>query len=743
MKRRAASTAMSWLPSRRDTEAASPVDTGLTATTRSSTGAPVIIALFIIVVVGTLLRAQGLREQGLLLWDESYYLMEGRYWFHGLRDPEGFVSGRLPGSAPYYGRPFNPLAIAAAMHLVGDTPFAGQLVSLVFGVLTMLLTFCLGAVMLNLRFGLIASALLALLPYHVIYSRTIYPELSSSFFLHAGLLVSILGYRGLIRDVWSAFGSGVLFGLAATASFRTLPIAAVFIVLQGCIGSCLAWFGSRDLRQAIVAGGARVAAAGSGFVLPLFGCQGVFLVFEQYAGLRGLPWTVTPYFQQVFAIADASNDVVARVATDYSFYARALWNYGTPAFTVALVIGLVVSPFLFWRGNRRRLDSACAILVLFTGFVAPFVFYSVLPLSALRYLAIGLSGAALTAAIAIEQLLSWRRAAGIVALIAVLAGEAANGVSNSVWGSGFREAHAFVATRASRVVTTQEGISQYYGPMLAVRFGPLGRPQLRQAWEDGFRYLVVDDQGYVAGPDSGLLRELEAAERPVFAITDRFKTVPLYFLEQDPTLSTFEERMRLFAKLRAESPTPTVRVYRLHRALIDRLTPPSPIKPEIEEEVLINPGFDRLADGFPEAWDRYGKTTIRVGSRKDRPGDRIVCTESGITGGLAQTVPVVPGRRYFLGEWIRSNSERDELARLQVNWNASNGEMVSVDLEVVPALSDQWSIRFVVVTAPPQAAFATIYAAVHGTAAVCFDDMQFAAVPAPGEILPDHTAHAP
>lgn len=686
----------------------------------------VLFWLAAILTVATIVRVAGLRNQGLLLWDEGYYMLEARYWIHGASDIEGFVTGRSPGTAPYYGRPLHVIVVAIAMSLVGDDPIAGQLVSVTTAILTILIVFFLGTLLVSVRYGLVAAGMMAVLPYHIIYSRMILPESSSTFLLFAGLLLRVLGYRRLLPDGWAAFLSGLFLGLATTASFRIWPFAVGFAVLQAMAA---AWLirsrPARMFRDRSAMFVSRLLLALVGCALPLCGWQAVFLVLRRYAIRHGLPWNIADYFQQVWSIMSGTRSGLPQLRADYSFYAKAFWRYGSPLFAAAVLAGLVLTVLVVLRSENRKASAACWGVVLLTGFVAPFLFYSILPVSAVRYLAIGVPGAALLAGACVETAFNWKRPAGVGALLALLASEAAYGVPLSSWQSGFREVHRFVATNGARVITTQEGITNYYAPEVSVRFGPLTGAQLREAWNDGFDYMIVDDQGQVLGPDQTLLRQIELLARPVYSSRDAFKTTPLYFLEQDQTHLSFEERISLFQRIRNEHHVPTVRIYRVTSELVARLAPSSTgSKPSLQKELLTNGGFDRLADGLPERWIVYGDPAIVPGGRESGSG-WVVCTHTNKSSGFSQSVPVVPGQSYLLSEWVRSNSSRDELARLQVNWGGSDGQTLGAALSVVPALRGRWANRFALVNAPENATTATVYASVHGVARVCFDDIEF------------------
>jgi 4-amino-4-deoxy-L-arabinose transferase-like glycosyltransferase len=135
-------------------------------------------------------------------------------------------------------------------------------------------------------------------------------------------------------------------------------------------------------------------------------------------------------------------------------------------------------------------------------------------------------------------------------------------------------------------------------------------------------------------------------------------------------------------------------------------------------ELLRNGGFEMLNAGIPMSWSRTGKPLIDSTGANSHNGKTAV--RAGAEDWLAQRVALDSGRVYLLRSFSRA-MKRLQFARLQINWLDRDQKLMSADIEVVPAYST-WHSQVMAARAPDNAAFADVYASVHGDSEVWLDD---------------------
>ncbi|MBI4441904.1 MAG: glycosyltransferase family 39 protein [Acidobacteria bacterium] len=138
-------------------------------------------------------------------------------------------------------------------------------------------------------------------------------------------------------------------------------------------------------------------------------------------------------------------------------------------------------------------------------------------------------------------------------------------------------------------------------------------------------------------------------------------------------------------------------------------------------ELLSNRGFEELSDGAPAEWLVVGKPLIDSTGINSYDGKTAVRTDD--QNWLEQKVPVRSGAIYVLRHSSRA-SEPDQFVRLQINWLDREGNMIEVDIRVVPAETD-WRSHAMAAIAPANASWADIFASVQGDSEVWFDNFSF------------------
>jgi 4-amino-4-deoxy-L-arabinose transferase-like glycosyltransferase len=692
---------------------------------------PVLWALVAVTGLAAALRVAGLRGQGFLFWDEASFLNEARYWLSGARDLEAFVSGSASGSSPFYGRPTHVIVQAVALAVFGDHAWAGQLVSVAFGVAAVPLVFQLGRLMFGEAAGLAAAIVLALCPLHVLYSRTALSviDASTTFYLAVYLWWRARGPDG--GSLGRGFAAGLTFGVAGTMHYPLWPLTGVPPALELALG--LGMPGGRARVRSL----AMAVLLLAGAAMPGLAWQGVFLGLQEYASSAGLRWALTDYFGQLTHLTKNLTGVepAAFRLFDPGFYVYALAAIN-PGLVLVIALGLAACVARWIRGSGAH-------LVVLALVVCAFLVFTVAHGKGLRQIAIVLPAAALLGGIA------WAEALAILrdgpprrAWRARLGGAALAGVALLVVADEVRAVRPFVATTSSfeaavrsvtsrspapRLWSTQPSITGFLaGGGALVRLAPGHGGQLHADYQDGYRYVLLDQQPSIHGFNRHFLDELARGARPVFSAPDTFKTSPVYVLEQDPTGLSFRDRMTLFARL-GERGSPRVSVYEIPPELAAALGPRGPSIADVvvtadSAQLLTDPGLERLSHRPVEGWHVHGKGEIDASGTKSHSGRHTACTGRYGQGVYTQTVPVTAGQWYVLGEWVRASREADQSARLQINWTTAAGTATAVTLSVVPVIP-AWRRHTLLVRAPAGTERATIFLQAHAGGDVCFDDV--------------------
>jgi len=131
---------------------------------------------------------------------------------------------------------------------------------------------------------------------------------------------------------------------------------------------------------------------------------------------------------------------------------------------------------------------------------------------------------------------------------------------------------------------------------------------------------------------------------------------------------------------------------------------------ELNSELLLNVDFTPSVDwNFP------------IDVERGQNGGVIV----SVTRAVTQTVPVAPNKVYFKSIKAYCPQQASQ-GRLQINWSDVNFKPVSVDIRVFDCI-DKVEEHTMQVTAPSDAAFATIYGVSHTDIPIIVKEVRFSA----------------
>ncbi|MBI3267546.1 MAG: glycosyltransferase family 39 protein [Planctomycetes bacterium] len=227
--------------------------------TRNRGSLPLFAVAALVVVVGVGLRATGLRDRGLMFYDEGVYLGEGRFFAGAVRSVplalrygwlrifggEPASSARVEelqvrmraevvhGLYPWYPKNTHSFMIGLALLTFGDVDWAGHAVSLVFGALSIALVLLLGHSLYGTGGALLAGLVLALCPLHVLLSRRSFAETDSTFFLLGAVALMRPALRTRRFSLRTLFLAGLSTGLCFTCNHRNAIAPAIVWMLYG------------------------------------------------------------------------------------------------------------------------------------------------------------------------------------------------------------------------------------------------------------------------------------------------------------------------------------------------------------------------------------------------------------------------------------------------------------------------------------------------------------------------------
>ena len=243
--------------------------------------------------------------------------------------------------------------VSIAFALFGIHDFIARIVPAMFGSLTIFVTYHVAKELFDKRVGLISCLVLAVLPFHIVFSRQVLVDVPLSFFVML-FLYFIIKYNAIgnnIYSYWTGVSCGLCF-ISKEIGLVTLPIFIVYTLV------------TRTLKL------------------------NKFLIF-----FSGLVSGVFPYFFLVFTRQDAANAIYnyALFQLDrggHKFSPQYLSILFNEAFGYVLSILCIISAVLLWGESRRKggrkYTKQLILLILTLGTF--FLLYQFLPATGDRFM---------------------------------------------------------------------------------------------------------------------------------------------------------------------------------------------------------------------------------------------------------------------------------------------------------------------------------------------------------------------
>lgn len=241
------------------------------------------------------------------------------------------------------------VSIVFALFGIHDT--VARLVPIIFGTLTVFVTYLVAKALFDNKIGLVSSLVLALLPFHIVFSRQVLVDIPLSFFLML-FLFFIIKYKTAdnIYSYWTGVSSGLCF-ISKEVGIITIPILIIYTLI------------THNLKL------------------------NKFMIF-----LSGIVSGVFPYFFLVITRHDAAN----------ALYNYAVFQIGRPghklspqylsilineAFGYVLSILCIISVVLLLRdGKKTGRKYTDQLILLILTLVSFFLFYQFLPATGDRFM---------------------------------------------------------------------------------------------------------------------------------------------------------------------------------------------------------------------------------------------------------------------------------------------------------------------------------------------------------------------
>jgi len=516
-----------------------------------------LLLLTLITALGGTLRLIGLPQKGLAFYDEGVLHQEALFTSYLIRflaqsiwlkvsdtlhgtdfwtcgEQTNLLLDQYAGIPPYDAKPLHWGIVALAIAVFGNADFAGPTSMAIFGILTIPLIFLIGKKLFGTPAGLLAAFLLALNPFHLAYSRQGFAESDSVFFFSLSIYLLLCSFETK-QWKWLAGGSAVA-GISALANHRYLILGyGIFFSLYAILGLTKKYSFKSLLK---------------GLLLATCSYTGIFLVSE-------LPWYILvllfkrcgevlpfeTYFEQLLHLYSAQFIPVGfRTEGIFSIFSI-LWILAGPFHTV-----LTVTAFL-WIIAERKFASGLVVIVWFT---LPLIWFSLYALKLSRYLSLVIPAGCLAAAFALAScfnLLSKRmgtfsRRPLIVMLAWIGVVMVGLGSLPQILGilrqaSGYPQAfYLLQSTGAPKHFSTQYFLSATYLGKENSRMMPVSIDELRQAYQEGYHYYLVDLQVYFDGYDRWaerlqVLQQITYSTQPRWIVANPIGATPQYPLEHN------------------------------------------------------------------------------------------------------------------------------------------------------------------------------------------------------------------
>ncbi len=371
--------------------------------------------------------------------------------------------------------------------IFGIHDYSGVIITGIFGLLTLYLTFLIGRKIIDNKTGLLAALILAATNWHIYFSKSVLPNTTFTFFF----CLTILFYIYSLKDKGNLY-----LILTAACLIATYLVRTSAIMLFGIIGlhELYMWISKSKKFKTIFT---RI------LLLILITAPPIAAIMLTYQ-------VMTPENAQYFTTAQTDNaggflDMLNPEKHNFRYYLKSIVDLTSPATVILLILGM-----LFFIKNQA---------VLYSWFLFVFIFLSIFPHHRLKLFVPALPVICIFAAKAIFQFKKkWLVTA--IAVLTIVFSLYISYDSITMQSTAYKEVSDFItASGADKIINSHQGMYMYYlddgigrDNLYRLQFvNTIG--QLTELYNEGYDYIILDERGYDAP-----LRELLLDKEPVLQV---------------------------------------------------------------------------------------------------------------------------------------------------------------------------------------------------------------------------------
>jgi len=318
-----------------------------------------ILSFMGILILAVFLRLYNLTKRGLLFWDDGERMCQVLFLGDLLRFIKDHHGGLKEAdlnanSRQFSGKPLldcNPLNIFLyylTSKIIRNTEYSGLITNFVFGVLGVIGVFFAGTVMFDYKVGLIACLVLSVSGYHLMYSRSVFSEITCGAFYIWATYFYYLSYS--TGNIFYLALSGLLVGCAFCSNSRQFYIPAFFIIYE-----IVRWSiqGPEFFFM-------RIVILGISMLSPLLLIESFFIVLRIF----GYPYQT--FFHQLYGLSRNYEPLDFRFPFLRMYVETFYCTEGLPILCL-VVVGIIYLSF----------NWSFVSVILFFQFLVPLIFWSV------------------------------------------------------------------------------------------------------------------------------------------------------------------------------------------------------------------------------------------------------------------------------------------------------------------------------------------------------------------------------
>ena len=432
------------------------------------------IWIILVLILAAIINFYNITHGGLSNFDEATYSYAAKQV--------------LNGNLLYLGGGFKPVYmvfVTISNLLFGIHNYSGTIISGLFGLLSIYVTYLIGLKLFNRKIGTIAGLILAVTQYHIYFSKVTLAEVVSTAFYGLTILVYIYSYTAEKKaQNWILLLVSLLIGINFLIRYNSPVIIGILLIFELVHLISKRYDLKTTIKRALI------------ISVPAL----VIMVAASIAYWVLAPHNTNMAWQVSFRTTQGLVDLITRTGkeADFLYYARGLWHLTSPITLILGVLGLFVL-------NKKKEGHIVTVWFLFL-----FLFYSSYYIHQTRLFLPAVPALVLLAAKAITYFKS--KIIQLILLILIVSSSLFLSIGTITKSSlGYENAANYVISKnPAGVIDSQFGLYMYYfdGKIPRERQVRLelvnSTEQLKRLNTEGYEYIILDWRG----SDAALKNEL-------------------------------------------------------------------------------------------------------------------------------------------------------------------------------------------------------------------------------------------